>query len=253
MPDAKTCRRCGETKPLTDFYRQPSNRDGRNTMCKRCFLTRNEPIQSGTIKCSDCERELEFHHFTVQRTSRHGRSARCKECVTRRYVQRRHTVGPVVAPSSGKRALGMTYLKRDCLVCGVEFEPLKKSQTWCRSCGDIKRDVQSHMGTTRGRHGRQKVSVATSHAVAVRHIAATACAYCGRAFNEGLAKSIDHIHPFCRGGNMDDPANIEICCIQCNRSKASMTLDEWLQVCTLVAARIGARAQASLHWVEGDV
>lgn len=241
MADTKTCRKCGQTKALDDFHKQPSNRDGRNTLCKPCLLRRNEPIQSGSIVCKTCGVEKSFREFTVQRTSRHGRSARCKECVNTWYVQRRHAAGPVLAPSSGRRAIGVTYVKRPCVVCGAEFEPKKRRQTWCTGCGNVWRDIHSHMSTTRGRHGRQRVSAKTARDVALRYIRADSCVYCGREFCEALPKSIDHVHPFCRGGGMDDAGNIEICCMQCNRSKASMNLEEWFLLCSLVAERLGGR------------
>lgn len=36
----KVCVDCGETKPVTDFYVQRSNRDGRQTRCKPCWTTK---------------------------------------------------------------------------------------------------------------------------------------------------------------------------------------------------------------------
>lgn len=33
---AKTCRRCGEEKPLTEFYKNPSAADGYRNHCKAC-------------------------------------------------------------------------------------------------------------------------------------------------------------------------------------------------------------------------
>jgi hypothetical protein len=36
LTGAKTCRKCGETKPLEDFGRHPQQSDGRDTRCKAC-------------------------------------------------------------------------------------------------------------------------------------------------------------------------------------------------------------------------
>ena len=33
---AKTCTMCGEEKPLSEFYKHPNTRDGRNSRCKIC-------------------------------------------------------------------------------------------------------------------------------------------------------------------------------------------------------------------------
>ena len=32
----KTCRKCGETKPLSDFARHAQRRDGHHSYCKAC-------------------------------------------------------------------------------------------------------------------------------------------------------------------------------------------------------------------------
>ena len=34
--DSKTCKACGESKPLDDYYRAKSNSDGRQSRCKSC-------------------------------------------------------------------------------------------------------------------------------------------------------------------------------------------------------------------------
>jgi 5-methylcytosine-specific restriction endonuclease McrA len=36
----KTCRRCGKTQPLTDFYREVRSKDGRTSYCASCTLDR---------------------------------------------------------------------------------------------------------------------------------------------------------------------------------------------------------------------
>lgn len=36
----KNCRKCGESKPVSDYYSQPSNLDGLNGQCKSCVKSR---------------------------------------------------------------------------------------------------------------------------------------------------------------------------------------------------------------------
>lgn len=36
MTDTKRCTKCGETKPVDEFYRNRSHRDGLNSYCKEC-------------------------------------------------------------------------------------------------------------------------------------------------------------------------------------------------------------------------
>ena len=44
MEISKECTKCHELKPLGDFNRQKSTRDGRKTECKKCAAARNEKI-----------------------------------------------------------------------------------------------------------------------------------------------------------------------------------------------------------------
>lgn len=38
----KRCSKCKTEKPLTDFYRHSTMRDGRHSYCKRCFIQANK-------------------------------------------------------------------------------------------------------------------------------------------------------------------------------------------------------------------
>ncbi len=51
------------------------------------------------------------------------------------------------------------------------------------------------------------------------------CVYCGTI--EGPFH-LDHIFPFSKGGN-GDATNLVVACVPCNRSKADMTLREWME------------------------
>lgn len=51
------------------------------------------------------------------------------------------------------------------------------------------------------------------------------CAYCGD--SNGPFEN-DHLYPLSRGGT-DDPNNIVLACVPCNRAKRDMTLQEWME------------------------
>lgn len=52
------------------------------------------------------------------------------------------------------------------------------------------------------------------------------CYYCGTDI-EGLYFEIDHLIPVSKGGHQTDHENLVASCIQCNRSKSSMLVEEY--------------------------
>lgn len=50
------------------------------------------------------------------------------------------------------------------------------------------------------------------------------CGYCGEDLDDG--SEIDHITPVSRGGS-NDPSNLTLCCLSCNRTKGDKTLSEY--------------------------
>jgi len=52
----RNCTKCGDGKPLTDFYKHPSSVDGRDTKCKECVkaaMTRNRNANIERIRVYD--------------------------------------------------------------------------------------------------------------------------------------------------------------------------------------------------------
>lgn len=54
----KTCRQCGELKPLTEFYRKNSNVDGYDGICKMCYRTRYVRHERKPLICAGCGKAL---------------------------------------------------------------------------------------------------------------------------------------------------------------------------------------------------
>ena len=52
------------------------------------------------------------------------------------------------------------------------------------------------------------------------------CYYCGISL-EGSLYEIDHIIPVSNGGHQTHTDNLVVSCLQCNRSKSSMSVDEY--------------------------
>src|SRR6266702_205932 len=147
-------------------------------------------------------------------------------------MARRKSLAPV---NPRLRQEGAVYTCRTCKTCSANYEPIWDRQRYCTSCSKQRRAIWSHLTGSRGKRiARQSVSAKTIDAVYDLWYAASSCVFCGRYFSEAeVTKSIDHIDPVCSGGNRDDVNNMAIACLDCNRSKGRMSLEEWLHLCRL--------------------
>ena len=94
----KTCTKCGETKPETDFYKHRSYKDGFCTYCKSCdrdlhrkrnlspekiaALDRYESLKKSGQKECNCCHEVKPHSEFYLRPDRNELKSRCKVCET---------------------------------------------------------------------------------------------------------------------------------------------------------------------------
>lgn len=103
MSEQRTCKRCGEVKPLDDYYLHRQRRaDGtvyyeiHATICKRCHCARQrelangaprtrhrQPVRvrdDGAVWCPGCQAYLPADRFPRSQTSRTGYAPRCWPC-----------------------------------------------------------------------------------------------------------------------------------------------------------------------------
>lgn len=235
MTRTKKCKKCQRRKRISDFYPQVSNKDGLRTCCKSCELARYVPVASGFITCKACGIAKLFSEFTPHRTQApHGRSILCKICRNDRTLDRRRLRLSLRPVNSRLVREGLAYITRPCQLCQIDFQPIRHSNRFCNGCSNYWRRIGSSLTSGRGRfEPRAKVNRKIIDIVARAHFHAINCAYCGREFSEALQKSIDHRIPLHAGGT-NDPSNIEICCIECNRSKAWLSLADWQILCSRV-------------------
>lgn len=81
----KVCRKCGETKPLTEFGRYTRYPDGLHRWCKACCFAyrRARPSYEPTDQekeCAQCGETKPAVAFQKNRYSKDGRASWCKEC-----------------------------------------------------------------------------------------------------------------------------------------------------------------------------
>lgn len=91
----KRCSKCGEVKPMSEFYKDTRATDGRQSACKHCTYLDNaararralaekrakaEAEQSMTKTCPKCGRELPRDAFYPKLEAKDGLQSWCKEC-----------------------------------------------------------------------------------------------------------------------------------------------------------------------------
>lgn len=157
----KTCSKCKESKPLTEFWKQSSNRDGLHIWCKGCAgashkqWVENNRARSAEIKREWCaryperSREIARKHYRTNRKSilekdrqrRYGVSAKdveqmrltqggvcaiCKVSPKRFHVDHNHLSGKVRALLCGNCNLALGHLKDSAILARAAATYLDK-------------------------------------------------------------------------------------------------------------------------------
>lgn len=100
--DQKRCYKCGESKPLDQYWNDSSRPDGRHHRCKECQkAARRTGRPSGRPKtssirdeqgrklCKTCGEWLDISSFTSSSVSSDGLDTRCNKCMVARENRRR--------------------------------------------------------------------------------------------------------------------------------------------------------------------
>lgn len=100
----KQCPSCGETKPVSEFWKNKASKDGYTTYCKPCFTLSTaanrarfigksiQKVSDGLVtekRCPGCKRVLSLSAYTPHKAKTYGVSSRCRECMRAKEQQRR--------------------------------------------------------------------------------------------------------------------------------------------------------------------
>lgn len=129
----KSCAKCGEEKPLTDFHKQPKGPQGRHSYCKACFnaLAREKRVRNDTPEQRQKWNLARRYGLTAAKrdamlNEQGGRCAICREQMRRPVIDHDHATGKVrellchgcnlalghIERSSGFVAAAMAYLRK---------------------------------------------------------------------------------------------------------------------------------------------
>lgn len=132
----KHCTKCGEGKSLSEFSKNKSSRDGRQSVCKPCFKVysqkyKQEPkILVFQKTCTSCGIVKPSNLFALRAYTKDGRRSECKDCQKISY-------------QNSKNKIKDNVLEKMCIVCNekLSFSQFSKNpsskdglQNTCKSC-----------------------------------------------------------------------------------------------------------------------
>lgn len=124
----KCCYKCHSDKPLSDFYKDKSRKDGVSTKCKDCARSYKN-VGSSSVKtakkCSRCKKTLPVSSFSKNTKRADGYQSQCKSC---RSASRNVSTVEERGRSLMRR-YGLTY---------PDYEKLLERQAnRCGCCGEV--------------------------------------------------------------------------------------------------------------------
>lgn len=83
--EKKKCKRCNQTKPLTDFSKNKRSPDGKDFYCKACVKIDSDNRKAGAAKakkkqCATCGKIKSAADYTKDKKSPDGLNIKCKQC-----------------------------------------------------------------------------------------------------------------------------------------------------------------------------
>lgn len=163
----KVCTKCGVEKPISDFIKNITAKDGYTYACKKCINAKRMETVSKTqlteeeckvtfYQCTQCKETKTLDHFGKRKHSSTGRRTRCKNC--------------------------------EC----------KNTRRWYHSIDEEARQqyVQKHSHSTRNRRIKSKFGIDVTMYDELFEKQNGVCAICGNPQNRKDTKhlSIDHCH-----------------------------------------------------------
>lgn len=162
----KTCTRCSEVKPRSEFYKRSSAKDGLQSVCKDCsrdasrdsYRSKQVAVRGalrpykenwaeGGRRCTRCQEWKTWGQFNRLAAGHNGRAARCKEC-TRAKLKTDYHSAPDTARRRAREGADRRgdALRRRYGIDRAMFERMARAQHGlCAICGDQpKRLVVDH-------------------------------------------------------------------------------------------------------------
>lgn len=202
----RTCTRCGESKPLEDFYCRADNLEGRATECKVCSSARN-------IRW----REKNEEHCKEYDHTRYANNAEQSKEATRKW--NKENKDKKAANAKRWKLLNPEKVKASSI---NYYEKHKKQRqvyerAWRQANADKLRE-RDHRRRAIKNNADGSFTKKEFSELCIKH--GNICVCCG----EEKKMTIDHIVPLSKGGS-NSIDNIQPLCLSCNSKKYVHTVD----------------------------
>ena len=232
VPPAKRCTKCGETKPLDEFYAKPTGKLGRASACKACAGTKAREYQAANPEREKARRAARYARERGQaiadaRTWAIANAERARATKAAWYAENREA--SIVRNKANREANLERYeAQRAKYRAANRQREIQRAQEWYAANPDRARDRRRQykrknpaifVEANRRRRARKSGAVLgildAAQWAAILDYFGHACAYCNAT---GVKLTQDHVVPLARGGE-HTASNVIPACGLCNRRK----------------------------------
>lgn len=234
-PISKTCRKCGKSKPLDDFYNETQAKDGKRSECKPCKAKQAKARYDANV---DLEREKARQRYwnnpEPRKLSAKRYRAENKDYYREYNLEYRDKNRDRLLENEKKWRQENTERHRE------------NSRRWAMENPDKVREIYRRWSANNADKESERLSLRRAlerSASADRGISVSSlrdlhgdqCAYCTAVmiFDRShesrynpLKATIDHVVPLARSGD-HTWENVALACLRCNTSKGDKLINEW--------------------------
>jgi 5-methylcytosine-specific restriction endonuclease McrA len=244
----KTCKTCGETKPLDAFKRSKKCRGGRTNMCSACAYQKEKARLLRQPEARKAAREAirRWHdtHIDVIRACSRATSARRRaDPVKREHVReanrRWRDANPDYIAAKNKayyqnnktavraysRARYMRTRESALAQAALHYRQ-NRATIQARVRAYLRNNPEKERARAHSKRGRKRAAGRMTPAVVACVLASEVCFYCERMFDATCRPTIEHLIPLVRGGT-NAAWNLVPACRSCNSRKQRRMPAEW--------------------------